>query len=118
MGTAYNFLGQAEAGMGVVAADFNNDLRLDLFVTHLALETNTLYLRDDLRIHRLPRARAVWPRRACGRPASAPDALDLDQDGLLDLIVVNGRVTRGDPAPRGRPYRRPGICSRNPTSST
>ena len=43
MGVAVNLHGQPEAGMGVDLADFTNDGRLDLFITHLCEETNTLY---------------------------------------------------------------------------
>ena len=43
LGAAYNLHGLAEAGMGVVAGDADDDGDLDLFVTHLIRETNTLY---------------------------------------------------------------------------
>ncbi|MFQ5592155.1 MAG: FG-GAP repeat domain-containing protein, partial [Phycisphaerae bacterium] len=43
LGAAYNMHGMPEAGMGVVAADFDGDEDYDLFMTHLARETNTLY---------------------------------------------------------------------------
>ncbi|MCH7839218.1 MAG: VCBS repeat-containing protein [Planctomycetes bacterium] len=42
-GLAYNTSGAPEAGMGIVAADFDNDQDTDLFLTHLAEETNTFY---------------------------------------------------------------------------
>ncbi|MEE8166366.1 MAG: VCBS repeat-containing protein, partial [Myxococcota bacterium] len=43
LGAAYNDMGQPEAGMGVLAEDLDRDGRVDLFVTHLDEETNTLY---------------------------------------------------------------------------
>ena len=43
MGASVNAAGLHEAGMGVVAADFDNDTDVDLFVTHLRDETNTFY---------------------------------------------------------------------------
>jgi hypothetical protein len=42
-GCAVNHQGQAEAGMGVDAGDFDNDGDADLFMTHLMEETHTLY---------------------------------------------------------------------------
>jgi len=45
-GTAVNLSGTAEAGMGVAVADLEDDGDLDLFVTHLRGETNTLYLNE------------------------------------------------------------------------
>jgi len=45
-GAAVNMTGAAEAGMGVAAVDLENDGDLDLFLTHLRGETNTLYRND------------------------------------------------------------------------
>ncbi|NIL99549.1 MAG: hypothetical protein GTO33_01030 [Acidobacteria bacterium] len=100
LGAAFNIHGEPEAGMGVVAADFDNDLRSDLFVTHLAAETNTYY-------------RNVGAGKgfadATGEVGLAVSsmaltgfgtvAFDVDFDGDLDLAVVNGRVKRTDPRP-------------------
>ncbi|MEO1370333.1 MAG: VCBS repeat-containing protein, partial [Acidobacteriota bacterium] len=41
-GVAFNREGQPEASMGVAVGDFDNDRDLDLFLTHLMGETNTL----------------------------------------------------------------------------
>ncbi|MCZ6602939.1 MAG: VCBS repeat-containing protein, partial [Planctomycetota bacterium] len=43
LGVAYGEAGDPEAGMGVDAADYDEDGWLDLFVTNFALETNSLY---------------------------------------------------------------------------
>ncbi len=45
-GVALNLEGAVEAGMGVDAGDVDADGDDDLFVTHLSLQTNTLYLND------------------------------------------------------------------------
>ena len=100
MGAAVNMSGHAEAGMGVVVADLDGDCTLDLFVTHLADETNILLLN---------RGNGKGFRDATGRsgtgPASVPytgfgvAAFDAELDGDLDLVVANGRVNRDDVKP-------------------
>ena len=47
MGAAFNMVGAAEAGMGLAIGDVNADKNMDLFVTHLRGETNTLYIKTD-----------------------------------------------------------------------
>lgn len=96
MGVAFNMHGQAEAGMGVIAADFDLDGDADLFMTHLAVETNTLYrnLGGDRGF------RDVTGESGLGA-SSMPFtgfgtvALDVDFDGDPDLVVVNGKVKAG-----------------------
>ncbi|HBL30654.1 MAG TPA: hypothetical protein DD490_27780, partial [Acidobacteria bacterium] len=45
-GAAVNADGEAEANMGIAAGDFDADGDDDLFVTHMAGETNTLWVND------------------------------------------------------------------------
>lgn len=92
-GAAYNVHGNTEAGMGVVAADFDNDLDLDLFLTHLNRESNTLYRNAGSGMGFLD------VTGECGLGASSmvhtgfgTAAFDGDLDGDLDLVIVNGRV--------------------------
>ena len=93
-GTAFNREGQPEAGMGVDTGDFDRDGDDDLLITHLALETHTLYRNDgngafeDVTV-------------ASGLGASSFQAtgfgaawIDFDNDGWLDLLTVNGAVVR------------------------
>ncbi|MEE8463729.1 MAG: VCBS repeat-containing protein, partial [Gammaproteobacteria bacterium] len=108
-GVAVNMDGAPEASMGVAAADFDGDGDLDLLMTHLARETNTLYVNDG----------GGWfeDRTATAGLAGASFAytgfgtvwFDYDNDGWLDLFVANGAVTRkqelvdrGDPYPLGQ----------------
>lgn len=98
-GVAFNRLGQAEANMGTVVDDFNHDGAFDLFITHLSGETNTLY-RDHAR------GQFIDGTAAAGLgTASLPftgfgvATADLELDGDLDLLIVNGRVKRGVPLP-------------------
>lgn len=99
-GCALNRDGKAEAGMGVAAVDLTGDGMLDLFLTHFAEESNTLY--ENLggrfadRTHRSGMSSASMEHTGFGMGFA-----DFDHDGNLDLFVANGRVTRRDTGPDG-----------------
>ncbi len=91
-GAAVNRNGQAEAGMGVDAGDFDGNSTDDIFITHLMDETNTLYvnLGQGLFEDRTREAGLGKP----GRRFTGFGTLffDYDNDGWLDLFVANGAV--------------------------
>jgi hypothetical protein len=91
-GAAVNRNGQAEAGMGVDAGDFDGNGTDDIFVTHLMDETNTLYvnLGEGLFEDRTREAGLGMP----GRRFTGFGTLffDYDNDSWLDLFVANGAV--------------------------
>jgi hypothetical protein len=109
-GAAVNRDGRAEAGMGVDAGDFDGNGTEDIFVTHLMDETNTLFtnLGNGMFEDRTREAGLGMPgHRFTGFGTSF---LDYDNDGWLDLMVVNGAVQllpelvkKGDPFPLGQP---------------
>lgn len=88
----YNADGQTQAGMGVGVADVDGDLALDLFVTNLDNETNTLYVNQgdssflDLTFER-GLAQSSLPFVGFGT-----GFLDADLDGDADLLVGNGHI--------------------------
>ena len=93
-GCALNAKGHAEAGMGVDANDFDGDGDEDLLITHLTDETNTLYLNDGAGNFD---DRSI--ETGLGSPSFAftgfgTGFVDYDNDGLSDLLVVNGAVQR------------------------
>ncbi|MFK8014304.1 MAG: CRTAC1 family protein [Gammaproteobacteria bacterium] len=109
-GVAVNKDGMAEASMGVDAADFDGDGDMDLFMTHLRQETNTLYVNDG----------QGWFEDRSIAMGLASDSfsytgfgtawLDFDHDGDLDLLSVNGAVRKiealllkSDPYPLHQP---------------
>src|SRR5215813_3955853 len=109
-GAAVNRNGQAEAGMGVDAGDFDNNGTDDLFITHLMDEINTLYLNLGKGLFE-DRTREVGLGMP-GRRFTGFGTLffDYDNDGWLDLLVTNGAVQllpelmrKGDPFPLGQP---------------
>ncbi len=99
-GCAVNMNGVAEAGMGVVAHDLQNDGDLDLFMTHLNAQSNTFYLNEG----------GGFVDETISLGLAAPSLQytgfgvgfgDFDNDGLDDIFVANGRVAAG------RPFFRP-----------
>jgi len=89
-GVAFSQTGKARSGMGVDAADFNQDGWLDLFVANIDHEMFSLYVNnhdetfDDhaasVGIASATRLMSGWGLKL----------FDYDNDGNLDLFVVNG----------------------------
>ncbi|MDH3628987.1 MAG: CRTAC1 family protein [Acidobacteriota bacterium] len=105
-GAAVNVDGQPEASMGVLAEDFDERGGVDIFLTHLMGETNTLYRNDG---------DGNFDDSSIGSGLGEPSwnftgfgtsSLDYDNDGWADIFVANGAVRlilslvrRGDPFP-------------------
>ncbi len=98
-GAAFNEHGQAEASMGVQAEDLDGDGLLDIFITHLVNETNTLYRgMGGGRFEDRTAGTGLGPP-SLSRTGFGLGFLDADHDGDLDLLVTNGRIRRGPIAP-------------------
>lgn len=109
-GAAFNRDGKAEAGMGVDAGDVDANGTEDIFITHLMDETHTLFMNLG---------EALFEDRTRESGLGIPGHrftgfgtlfFDYDNDGWLDLLVVNGAVQflpelarRGDRYPLGQP---------------
>ena len=92
LGVAVNGAGKSEASMGVAVGDVDLDGDLDLFMTHLARESNTLYRRESTGFVDASYASGLHgpSLRFTGFGTAF---FDYDNDGDDDLAVVNGRVT-------------------------
>lgn len=102
-GLALNSFGRAEAGMGVAVGDVDADGDLDLFLTHLKDETNTLYLNQGNRGFEDASATAGLGAPSLPMTGFGTAFFDLEHDGDVDLVLVNGRVGRFSPLPGARP---------------
>lgn len=91
-GSDLNSEGHTEACMGIAAGDLDGDGDVDLYVTNFEQETNTLYRNDGRGLFT-----DVSTRSGAGVPSMAElgfgtVALDLENDGDLDLYVANGHI--------------------------
>lgn len=90
-GCAYSQDGKPQAGMGVAIGDYNRDGTADIFKTNFAGDTSTLYANDgkgfcqDRTFAGGIGINTRWLGWGVG-------FLDLDNDGWLDLFLVNGHV--------------------------
>lgn len=105
-GTAVNRQGMAEAGMGVTAFDLEQDGDLDLFMTHLRDETNTLYRNDGGGFQDVTVASGL-STASIAYTGFGVGAADFDHDGLKDVYVVNGRVGRSGVSRAADPFAEP-----------
>ena len=91
-GTSYSSAGIEQGSMGVAWGDYDNDGMLDLFVTNFDNENNALYKNLGAKGFL-----EVSMETGVGAP-SIPYVgwgtafVDFNNDGLLDLLVVNGHV--------------------------
>ena len=90
-GCAFSIDGKPQAGMGVTAGDFDRDGLLDIFKTNFSGDTSTLYHNagkatfDDITFPAGIGSVTRWLGWGCG-------FLDVDNDGWLDIFLVNGHV--------------------------
>ncbi len=101
--------------MGLAAGDWNRDGDDDLFVTHWVAQENALYDSRLADLAKAPGAGSGMPPLSFTDQASplglgqialhsigwGTEFVDLDADGWLDLVVVNGSTIETDEVPPG-----------------
>jgi hypothetical protein len=92
-GVAVDGDGNFQAGMGVAAADYDNDGDIDLFVTNYAGELNTLYRNEGGGFFiDVTRSAGLANQRIVDSVGWGAGIHDFDLDGNLDILVVNGHI--------------------------
>jgi len=94
-GLAYDAMGRAQAGMGVAFADVDGDGLLDVFVTHLTEEQHTLWKQGPRGLYRDRSAQARLSTPGWRSTGFGTALFDIDNDGWPDLVIANGRASRG-----------------------
>ena len=91
-GVSCSDAGEAEAGMGVAFADYDNDGKLDLTVSNFQHETNTLYQNQGDHFFRDTTIAAGVAERTYRDLGWGIGFLDYDNDGYKDIFVANGHT--------------------------
>lgn len=91
-GIAVNESGREQAGMGLGVGDYDNDGRVDFYVTNFSDDTNTLYHNDGD-----GNFLDVTFQSGHGEPTIpflgwGTSFLDFDNDGWKDIFVANGHI--------------------------
>ena len=118
-GTGVSGDGSEQGSMGIAVGDYLHSGRLAIFVTNFADEYNTLY-RNDGNYDFADVSMAANVAQA-SRPyvGWGTGFFDLDNDGWLDLLVVNGHVyPQIDTLPSGARYRQHKLLHINQTNGT
>jgi hypothetical protein len=109
-GAALDERGRPEASMGIALGDPDADGNWDLFLTHLAGETNTYYRNEGGGVFRDVTDALGLGTLSLPYTGFGTGFLDFDHDGRLDLFVANGKVK---PGPDAMPdYREPKLLLR------
>lgn len=105
-GIANTAEGLPSASMGIEAADFDHNGRMDFLITNFSTEPTSFYLQSKTGqfVDRCVRFGLDGPTRPM--VGFGCKAIDFNRDGWLDVCIVNGHVDRLD----GQPYEMPPQC--------
>ncbi len=115
-GAALDANGRTQAHMGVAVGDYDNDGRDDLHVTNFADDYNVLYRNHDGASFSDVSYPAGVAQPSIPFLGWGTSFLDYDNDGWLDLVVVNGHVyPAADRRPWNTSYAQRALLFRNLT---
>lgn len=91
-GVALNENGREQAGMGLAVGDYDNDGRVDFHITNFSDDSNVLYHNDGDANFTDVTFQAGLGEVTIPFLGWGTSFLDFDNDGWLDVFVVNGHV--------------------------
>ncbi|MFL6227400.1 MAG: CRTAC1 family protein [Pyrinomonadaceae bacterium] len=91
-GVALNENGREQAGMGLGVGDYDNDGRVDFYVTNFSDDSNTLYHNDGDGNFTDVTTQTGHGETTIPFLGWGASFLDFDNDGWQDLLVANGHV--------------------------
>lgn len=100
-GCAVSGDGKNEASMGVACSDFDNDGKVDIFLTHYFNNKNTLYRNLDGLLFEDNSRRSRAAATSYQALGFGTVAADFDLDGDNDLFIANGHVLGEKHTPNG-----------------
>jgi hypothetical protein len=112
-GAALTAEGKAEASMGVDAGDFDNDGDDDLFMTELPAQGSNLFVNDGKGMFDDLSSRTGVTALTLGYSGFGAGWLDVDNDGWLDLLQVNGSIQEIEGQDRSFRYAERKLLLRN-----
>ena len=113
-GVALNENGREQAGMGLAVGDYDNDGRVDFHITNFSDDSNVLYHNDGDRNFTDITFQAGLGEVSIPFLGWATSFVDYDNDGWLDLFVVNGHVyPAADAHQWGTSYAQQALLFRN-----
>jgi hypothetical protein len=93
-GIALGGMGQPQGNMGIALGDVSGHGLFDVFISHLTEETHVLYVQGPRGFFHDGTAAAGLTRSDWRGTGFGVALADFNQDGALDLALVNGRVSR------------------------
>src|SRR5258708_2293123 len=118
-GIAMNSEGQALGSMGVTWGDYDHSGRLSMFITEFADQPNTLYRNESSRGFEDVAMQSRLGQVSFPLVGWGTSFFDMDNDGWLDLFVVNGHVyPQMDNVKGSAAYAEPMLLHRNLRNGT
>jgi hypothetical protein len=118
-GIAMNSEGQALGSMGVTWGDYDHSGRLSMFITEFADQPNTLYRNEGSRGFEDLAMQSRLGQVSLPLVGWGTSFFDADNDGWLDLFVVNGHVyPQMDNVKGSAAYAEPMLLHRNLRNGT
>jgi hypothetical protein len=113
-GVALNENGREQAGMGLAVGDYDNDGRVDFHITNFSDDSNVLYHNDGDQNFTDVTFQTGLGEVSIPFLGWGTSFIDYDNDGWLDLFVVNGHVyPAADAHQWGTSYAQQALLFRN-----